>query len=75
MPHGQHGGSYPAVSYNTEGKTKTGDYCMAIGVLKSGRAAHGWTQNTNGYDSPNANSDWLNARYNHQAPWVTVWLR
>ncbi|XP_028392634.1 uncharacterized protein LOC114517176 [Dendronephthya gigantea] len=75
LPHGQAGGSYPAVSFNTDGNTKTGDYCMAIGVMKLGRPAHGWTQNTNGFDSPNTNTDWPNARYNHQAPWVTVWLK
>ncbi|XP_028392656.1 uncharacterized protein LOC114517196 [Dendronephthya gigantea] len=75
MPHPQHGGSYPSASYNTAGNTRTNDYCMAVGVLKSGRTADGWRQNANGYDSPRSNSDWPNSRYNHQSPFVTVWVK
>ena len=48
---------------------------MAIGVLKKGKSADGWSQNDNGYDSPQSKSDWPNSQYTHQSPYVTVWLK
>lgn len=75
MPLPQHGGSYPYASFNTQGNTQTNDYCMAVGVLRAGSSADGWTQNANGYDSPNSDSDWPNRNYNHQSPFVLVWLK
>ncbi len=75
MPLAQHGGSYPSATYNTLGNTKTNDYCMAVGVQKKGKSADGWSQNANGYDSPQSKSDWPNSQYNHQSPYVTVWLK
>ena len=75
MPLPQHGGSYPSATYNTAGNTNTNDYCMAVGVQKTGTTVHGWTQNANGYDSPRSDSDWPNRQYNHVSPYVTVWLK
>jgi len=75
MPLNGHGGSYPYTSYNTNGNTVTRDYCMAVGVLLKSSKAHGWTQNANGYDSPNSNADWPNAQYNHLSPHLLVWLK
>ncbi|XP_066272316.1 uncharacterized protein [Branchiostoma lanceolatum] len=75
MPLPQHGGSYPSVTTNTAGNTSVRDICMAIGVQRSGTNAHGWSQNGNGYDSARNDDDWPNSSYNHQAPFVTVWLQ
>ncbi|KAL9989405.1 hypothetical protein ACROYT_G003952 [Oculina patagonica] len=75
MPFGQHGGSYPYASFNSRGNTKVTDYCMAIGVMLQGSRADGWSQNANGFDSPNSDSDWPNGQYNHQSPCVLVWLK
>ena len=70
-----HGGSYPSATYNTAGNTNKNDYCINVGVLKTGRTADGWTQNGNGYDSAQSNSDWPNSNYYHVSPYVTVWLK
>ena len=75
MPIGGHGGSYPYASYNTRGNTAVNDYCMGVGVMMKGAKVHGWVQNANGYDSAKNNADWPNASYNHQTPYVTVWLK
>ena len=75
MPYSGHGGSYPSATLNTAGYTNVNDYCMAIGVQKKGKSADGWSQNANGYDSPQSKSDWPNSKYNHQSPYVTVWLK
>ena len=75
MPLTQHGGSYPSATYNTAGNTNVKDYCMAVGVQKGGTNVDGWSQNANGYDSARSNSDWPNSQYNHQSPYVTVWLK
>ena len=75
MPLQQHGDSYPYTSYNRQGNTKVNDYCMAVGVLAKGSNENGWSQNANGYDSPQSDSDWPNARYNHQSPHLLVWLK
>lgn len=75
MPLRYHGGSYPYASYNPQGNTIVKDYCMAVGVLRAGSKADGWTQSANGYDSPNSSSDWPNRSYNHQSPFVLVWLK
>ena len=75
MPLSAHGGSYPYASYNPQGNTKVKDYCMAIGVMLKGATVHGWSQNGNGYDSPKNNGDWPNDNYNHQALYITVWLK
>jgi hypothetical protein len=75
MPHSKQGGSYPSATYNKAGNTKSNDYCMAVGVLKAGETADGWTQNGNGYDSSRSSSDWPNSQSNHSSPYVTVWLQ
>jgi hypothetical protein len=75
MPHPKHGGSYPSAARNTAGNTRVKDYCMAVGVQKTGTTADGWTQNANGYDSPRSDSDWPNSQYNHVSPYLTVWLK
>ncbi|CAB3991342.1 Hypothetical predicted protein [Paramuricea clavata] len=76
MPHPKHGGSYPSATYNTAGKTRVKDNCMAVGVQQTGTTADGWSQNDNGYDSPRSDSDWPNSQYNpHASPYVTVWLK
>ena len=74
MPLQQHGGSYPSATFNTNGNTEVNDLCMSVGVLTSG-AAHGWSQNANGYDSPQSDSDWPNRAYNHRRPRLSVWLK
>lgn len=75
MPYGSHGGSYPYTSLNTAGNTDVNDYCMAVGVMAKGTSAHGWSQNANGYDSPNSDSDWPNSSYSDQSPRLTVWVK
>ena len=75
MPFAYHGGSYPSATVNTAGNTRINDYCMSVGVQKKGTTADGWTQNGNGYDSPQSKSDWPNSAYNHQSPYITVWLK
>ena len=75
MPISHHGGSYPSATFNTAGNTKTGDYCMAVGVQKTGATADGWTQTKYGYDLPQSNSDWPNTKFNNVSPYVTVWLK
>ena len=75
MPLPQHGGSYPSAAHNTAGNTRVKDYCMSVGVQKTGTTADGWTQNANGYDSARSDSDWPNSQYNHVSPYVTVWLK
>lgn len=75
MPHPLVGGSYPYASYNKHGNTAVNDYCMAVGVMLKGSTANGWNQNGNGYDSPQSDSDWPNTVYNHQQPYLLVWLK
>ena len=76
MPHPKHGGSYPSATYNTVGNTQVKDYCMAVGVQKTGTTADGWThKGSSGYDSARSDSDWPNSQYNHASPYVTVWLK
>ena len=76
MPLAHHGGSYPSATFNRAGNTRARDYCMAVGVLKKGATADGWTHPGNdGYDSPQSKSDWPNSGHNHQSPYVTVWLK
>ena len=75
MPYFNQGGSYPSATYDKAGKTKENDYCMAIGVLKPGETAEGWTQNGSGYDSPQSYSDWPNSQSNYASQYVTVWLK
>ena len=75
MPYQQHGGSYPYASVSNQGNTKVNDYCMAVGVMRPGSAADGWSQNANGFDSPSSDSDWPNQQYSHQSPFVLVWLK
>jgi len=73
MPLAQHGGSYPAASFNAAGNTNHSDLCMATGVLNSG-TANGFTTNGNGFDAPTSPTDWPNAAYNVTAL-ISVWLR
>ena len=75
MPFSKHGGSYPYASFNRKGKTKASDYCMAVGVMRRGATADGWSQNAKGFDSPTSDSDWPNRQQNHQSPRVLVWLK
>lgn len=75
MPYQQHGGSYPYASVNNQGNTRVNDYCMAVGVMRPGSTADGWSQNANGFDSPSSDSDWPNQQYSHQSPFVLVWLK
>ena len=75
MPDFNQGGSYPSTTYNKAGMTKENDYCMAIGVLKPGKTAEGWTQNGSGYDSPQSYSDWPNSQSSYSSQFVTVWLK
>ncbi|CAB4007783.1 Hypothetical predicted protein, partial [Paramuricea clavata] len=75
LPLSYHGGSYPSATHNTAGNTRVKDYCMSVGVQKTGTTADGWTQNGNGYDSARSDSDWPNSQYNHVSPYVTVWLK
>lgn len=75
MPYQRHGGSYPYASFNNKGNTKVNDYCMAVGVMRRGSIADGWSQDANGFDSPSSDSDWPNQQYNHQSPFLLVWLK
>ena len=75
MPFRKHGGSYPYASVNTAGNTATNDNCMAVGVMKKYSTAHGWSQDSNGFDSASSDSDWPNRSYSHQSPKVVVWLK
>ena len=74
-PIDSHGGSYPAATYNTRGNTKADDNCMGVGVQDKGTTADGWTQNGNGYDTPQNADDWPNDNYWHGKPHITVWLK
>ena len=74
LPFYQHGGSYPATAINPSGNTSSGDLCMAVGVVKPGTAADGFTQNGNGFDAPANDGDWPNS-VTGPPPYVNVWLR
>ena len=74
MPLQQHGGSYPAATYNIAGNTSVSDWCMAVGVQTQGTSAHGFSQNRNGYDAPFNETSWPNNTYT-ATPWISVWLR
>ena len=67
-----HGGSYPSAQVNGAGNTSPGDNCMSVGVQPSG-THDGYSQNGNGYDQPDSNSDWPNGDY-QSPPFVNVWV-
>lgn len=48
---------------------------MGVGVQVKGTTADGWTQNGNGYDTPQNANDWPNDNYWHGKPHITVWLK
>lgn len=75
MPYRNHGGSYPFASVDKNGNTAKNDYCMAVGVQKKGTSGDGWSQNGNGFDSPQSNSDWPGGSVSHESPSLTVWLK
>ena len=70
-----HGGVYPSASYDTAGNTSGNDYCMTVGVLPKGSTAHGWSQNSGGYDNPSSDSDWPNRSNANHSPHLLVWLK
>ena len=76
MPLWQHGGSYPYASFNTRGNTAVNDYCMGMGVMMKGFRVHGWYQDAQRLRQRQKTTlIGQNASYNHQAPYVTVWLK
>lgn len=74
LPFSEHGGSYPCTSQNSDGNTMQSDWCMAVGVMRSGVAANGFDQNGNGFDAPQAATDWPNGQLGGP-PSLQVWLR
>ena len=73
-----HGGSYPHFGYNTAGNTATSDYAMAVGSMQSGTVATpsgNWSNNGNGWDAPDNETDWPNPSYNNGGAYILVWIR
>ena len=75
MVYPRHGGAYPSATYDTRGNTARNDYCMTVGVMSKGSAAHGWSQNGNAFDNPSSDSDWPSRSVNNFSPHLLVWVK